>query len=388
MQIDKQLESFLCQYLKRDFSIEEKKRLNELMESTNSLDETLNSVLVGATPEEVEKLLPDKSLMSIISSISEEDEAQIELYFSGLMENTEEEKFKKRLIADGNLRNNILAQAFLYKAIERITKDNHDIIESAKDITDWDIRNLIDELRNEEYDDLIDKYVTGQLSTVETQDFISELQSNDKLKERTAITVMLSKGIQKNQENTQKIIADAKKIEIQDIKDAIGHHAIWYIRKVAAIAIIVVLFGGLGLDYYNYSQISGTANECMDGMMTAFNTIGPSKGTYRSSQDSTVIKLKDVLESVMPGTDNKEAIDKLKQYYNIANDQKADSEDDYAYQISFALASAYIYDGQMDEAKKILNNIINDAKAPDDVKENARKLNKAIDKTVFFRFLK
>ena len=77
-------------------------------------------------------------------------------------------------------------------------------------------------------------------------------------------------------------------------------------------------------------------------------------------------------------------IEKLEEYYNNAIDEYAHEEDSFVDQISLALASAYIYDGQKAKAKEVLNHILNDPNASSDVKDKAKQLLESIKKTFIF----
>ena len=77
-------------------------------------------------------------------------------------------------------------------------------------------------------------------------------------------------------------------------------------------------------------------------------------------------------------------IAKLEKLYKSATDEYAHVEDDYVDQISIALASAYIYDGQKSKAKDVLNHILNDPDAAPEIKEKAKQMLDNIRNTVIF----
>ena len=80
----------------------------------------------------------------------------------------------------------------------------------------------------------------------------------------------------------------------------------------------------------------------------------------------------------------RELLKKLENYYNNVTDEYAHEEDAFVDQISLALASAYIYDGQNSKAKEVLNHILNDPDASSDVKEKAKQLHDSIKKIFLF----
>jgi FimV-like protein len=100
--------------------------------------------------------------------------------------------------------------------------------------------------------------------------------------------------------------------------------------------------------------------------------------------EEVVDELRELFENVRKKNDLPLTITKLEKLYNSATDEYAHVEDDYVDQISLALASAYIYDGQKSKAKDILHHIINDSDAAPEIKEKAKQMLDNIRKTFIF----
>lgn len=394
MLTDKNIEIILQRYFKGGLSEEEKERLFASLKSDPALNDIVLELLRNTNQGDVERFLSEKSLMEATSTISEKDETLIELYFSGMLEPEEETEFKEKLSRDENLCTNALARAFLSKAIERIRKSDEQAIESARELPTSAITILFDEFKDERDDELIDSFLKGTLSESEVGDFKARIGTDAKFKERVSAMAMLNKGIKEQQAQTELAINDARTLTRTDIEKAIvasranvadqyprsvTRSSVFTLRRIAAVAIIAIVFAGVGFDYYNYSQVPEIASRSMASLQVDYKE-APSRG----GDDDIYAELQLLFGTIEPGSDVKEAIARLEVYYKTSTDEYADIEDDYADQISFALATAYLYDGQRAKAKEILNHIMEDDDASADIKGKADELLKAMKKSFLF----
>jgi len=409
MLTDKYIEKLLDLYFKGELSQEEKEKLFESLRSNPSLNDTVQYVLSHVDSSKAESFLAEKSLMCDTEIISESDETLIELYLSGLMSQEEEDDFLKKLVADTDLRTNALAQAFLIKAIRKIQNEDNRVLEAAKNTSVSDINSLFEELQTEDDDMLIDSYLQGNLSESEIEAFQERLNSDKEFKERVAAITILAKGIQIQQEQDNKIIKDAKYLSKEDIistiseaekaaileqlepaagyapqrpaasqEPAASRHIIWY-RRIAAAAVVIIVVG-IGWDYHNSSVSMNYADQ---GIEKAVSDLAGDK-IIKGDGEEVVDELRELFENVRKKNDLPLTITKLEKLYNSATDEYAHVEDDYVDQISIALASAYIYDGQKTKAKDILNHMINDPDTSPEIKEKAKQMLENIRKTFIF----
>ena len=408
MMTDKYIEKLLDLYFKGELSQEEKEKLFESLRSNPSLNDTVQYVLSHVDPSKAESFLAEKSLMCDTEIISESDETLIELYLSGLMSQEEEDDFLKKLVADTDLRTNALAQAFLIKAIRKIQNEDNRVLEAAKNTSVSDINSLFEELQTEDDDMLIDSYLQGNLSESEIKAFQERLNSDKEFKERVAAITILAKGIQIQQEQDNKIIKDAKSLSKEDIIATIndasqepvaatipyaasqepaavqepaaasrpGHT--WYRRMAAAAVVLIVV--GIGWDYHNSSVSMNYADQ---GIEKAVSDLAGERFIKGDGED-VADELRVLFENVRKKNDLPLTITKLEKLYNSATDEYAHVEDDYVDQISLALASAYIYDGQNTKARDILNHLINDPDAAPEIKEKAKQMLDNIRRTFIF----
>ena len=377
MLTDKYIEKLLGQYFKGELSLEDKDKLFESLRSNPSLNDTVQFILSHTDSSKAELFLSEKSLMCDTQLISEEDETMIELYLSDMMSQEEEIDFMDKLVSDSDLRTNVLAQVFLVKAIQKIHNADNKALDAAKQTTVSDVKSLFKELKDEDDDRLIDSYLIGKLSEEEMKSFEERLKSDIDFRERVSAITFLSKGIKERQERDAKAIEDAQKISKEDvistIKDITDRNKrplipLW-VKRVAAVAAVVLIVVGVGFDYHNSSVMMSNAGECIEFASTQLpHDIPPSRSDGKD--------LHELFKNVQLKKDLKETIDELEGYY---------STDSYLPdQVRLALATAYLYDGQKSKAKDMLNEIIKDSEASPDIKEKAKQLLESIEKTFIF----
>ena len=394
MLTDKYIEKLLDLYFKGELSLEDKDKLFESLRSNPSLNDTVQFILSHTDSSKAELFLSEKSLMCDTQLISEEDETMIELYLSDMMSQEEEVDFMDKLVSDADLRTNMLAQAFLVKAIQKIHNADNKALNAAKQTTVSDVKSLFKELQDEDDDRLIDSYLIGNLSKEEMKSFEERLKSDKDFKERVSAVSFLSKGIKERQERDAKAIEDAKKISREDVISTImaiekrgqrpaAASSRWkiplWVKRIASAAAVILIVTGIGFDYHNSVILRDNAEQ---GVLFAESNMPVDN--FRGDGEDVAKDLRVLFENVRKKENLSLTIVKLEDYYNLAIDEDAHVEDDYVDQISFALASAYIYDGQKSKAKEVLSHILNDPEASPDVKEKAKRLLDSIKKTFIF----
>ena len=400
MMTDKYIEKLLELYFKGELSQEEKDKLFESLLSNPSLNDTVQFVLSHTDPAKVELFLSEKSLMCDTQLISEEDETMIELYLSGMMSQEEEADFMDKLVSDADFRTNVLAQAFLVKAILKIHNADNKALDAAKQTTVSDVKSLFKELKDEDDDRLIDSYLIGKLSEEEMKLFEERTKSDKDFRDRVSAVTFLSKGIKERQERDAKAIEDAKKISKEDVITTIKEIEnreqrpaaasteqpapasiipLWVKRVVSAAAIVLIVVG-VGLDYHNSYVMKNYAGQCI----TMAESDMSGEIFMKGDGDEVINDLRELFKNVEKNENLASTISKLENYYNNVTDEYAHEEDAFVDQISLALASAYIYDGQNSKAKEVLNHILNDPDASSDVKEKAKQLHDSIKKIFLF----
>lgn len=386
------IKQLLDLYFKDGLSSEEKMRMFETIRNNPSLNETIQSILDGIEPAKVEQFLSEESLMCDISALPESDETQIELFLSGLMSQEEEEKFKESLRSNDDLQTNILAQAFLIKAIQKIQREDVEILKSAKEIGVSDLTAILDDLRNEEDDEKIERYLNGSMSKDENEVFEARINSDAKLKDRVSSIVILNKGIREQLKDTSLTLKDAARLSREDVESVIKDERqkenvikvnFWSkFRRIAAVLIPVFIVAGVGWDYYNASSMMGIAGENINFAMSMSQ---PTRSGASAEQDSVIAELNTLFNIVRDKEGISDSVvSRLRGYYDMVTDDKVDFEDSYVDQISLAMATAYIYNDQKDEAKAILRQTIDNEEVSAEAKAKAKALLPKVKKTLFF----
>ena len=120
----------------------------------------------------------------------------------------------------------------------------------------------------------------------------------------------------------------------------------------ASIAFIMVLSGIEGSRLYYRHEIRQYAYNASVGVMSDF--AASSRGTI---DEETKVHLTDLFTNAQEGKDLAETIDELSRLYVLTKDEFVDIEDDYAYQIGWFLAVAYINNKDYEKALEIISNL-------------------------------
>lgn len=200
---------------------------------------------------------------------------------------------------------------------------------------------------NSIYNEQIDRFLKGKMSTEEEQQFKKEIGQNPELKQQVREHLYLIRGIKqvKSQEE-QKII---QKEQHEQKVTPLRRNWIKITSIAASIAFIMVLSGIEGSRLYYRHEIRQYAYNASVGVMSDFTA--SSRGTI---DEETKVHLTDLFTNAQEGKDLAETIDELSRLYVLTKDEFVDIEDDYAYQIGWFLAVAYINDGDYEKAKQII----------------------------------
>ena len=220
---------------------------------------------------------------------------------------------------------------------------------------------------NSIYNEQIDRFLKGQMSTEEEQQFKTEIGQNPELKQQVREHLYLIRGIKqvKSQEE-QKII---QKEQHEQKVTPLRRNWIKITSVAASIAFIMVLSGIEGSRLYYRHEIRQYAYNASVGVMSDF--AASSRGTI---DEETKVHLTDLFTNAQEGKDLAETIDELSRLYVLTKDEFVDIEDDYAYQIGWFLAVSYINDGDYEKALEIINNIESEYPDNEDIKSIQKQL--------------
>lgn len=220
---------------------------------------------------------------------------------------------------------------------------------------------------NSIYNEQIDRFLKGQMSAEEEQQFKKEIGQNSELKQQVREHLYLIRGIKqvKSQEE-QKIIP---KEQHEQKVTPLRRNWIKITSIAASIAFIMVLSGIEGSRLYYRHEIRQYAYNASVGVMSDFAS--SSRGTI---DEETKVHLTDLFTNAQEGKDLAETIDELSRLYAVTKDDFVDIEDDYAYQIGWFLAVAYINDGDYEKAIEIINGLGIEYPDNEDIKSIQKQL--------------
>ena len=220
---------------------------------------------------------------------------------------------------------------------------------------------------NNIYNEQIDRFLKGQMSTEEEQQFKTEIGQNPELKKQVREHLYLIRGIKQVKSQEEKSLIQNN----QHAQKIIPLRRNWIrITGIAAsIAFIMVLSGIEGSRLYYRHEIRQYAYNASVGVMTDFTT--SSRGTI---DEETKIHLTDLFTNAQDGKDLPETIAELSQLYALTKDDYVDIEDDYAYQIGWFLAVAYINDGDYEKALEIISNLETEYPDNEDIRNIQKQL--------------
>ncbi len=220
---------------------------------------------------------------------------------------------------------------------------------------------------NNIYNEQIDRFLKGQMSTEEEQQFKTEIGQNPELKQQVREHLYLIRGIKQVKSQEEKSLIQNN----QHAQKIIPLRRNWIrITSIAAsIVIIMVLTGIEGSRLYYQHEIRQFAYNTSVGVMTDF--AAASRGTM---DEETKDHLTDLFTNAQEGKDLAETIDELSRLYVLTKDEFVDIEDDYAYQIGWFLTVAYINDKNYKKAIEIINDLGIEYPDNEDIKSIQKQL--------------
>lgn len=220
---------------------------------------------------------------------------------------------------------------------------------------------------NNIYNEQIDRFLKGKMSTEEEQQFKTEIGQNPELKQQVREHLYLIRGIKqvKSQEEQKIILQEQHEQKVTPLR----RNWIKITSIAASIAFIMVLSGIEGSRLYFRHEIRQYAYNASVGVMSDFTA--SSRGTI---DEETKVHLTDLFTNAQEGKDITETIDELSRLYVLTKDEFVDIEDDYAYQIGWFLAVSYINDGDYEKALEIISNLETEYPDNEDIKSIQKQL--------------
>lgn len=230
--------------------------------------------------------------------------------------------------------------------------------------------------------EIFDKYINGELSEKERQEFDNRLETDNEFKTGFQIYSTIVIGIcQEGEQNDKDFEMAMKNISEDKLREIIGKREpsqfkskkpilrpwMWQVASYAAIIIIAVV---TVIKFQQNSQdeifkIQQESSFAVDNALYACAYIyeGPSRSTFSIPNLNT-----------LSDTQLEELIPKLKEVYDESNNMRGGEVDDDLYEYGYPLAMAYLRLHERDKAKDILNNLIAKLADDEDYAEEISKL--------------
>lgn len=196
------------------------------------------------------------------------------------------------------------------------------------------------------YNEQIDRFLKGKMTTDEEIRFKAEIARNAELKQLVRNHLYLIRGIRQVKTQEEQELLKLKKpiLVVPRRRNWIKISSI-----AAAVAVILVLSGIGGSNLYHKHEVRQYAYNASAEVMSDFAVV--SRGSISEEELS---RLTTLFTNAQEGKDLPETIAELLELYALAKDGYVDAEDEYAYQIGWFLAVAYIRDNNKECAKQIL----------------------------------
>lgn len=195
-----------------------------------------------------------------------------------------------------------------------------------------------------EDDDRIEKYIKGLMSEMEEAEFVAELKSNEELRERAIIQAKIIQAM--HQVDCE--IADAfRNSAIDSFVPSHAKRKVIPLRKWMTVAASVLVFFFLGFKTYDYYHITSVGKE----YAISFQADTQIRGNV---DDGVQKELSILFTNVEKGKGLSETIITLEKMWNEANSETYNDYTDYAPNIGWNLALAYLQNYEKAKAISVL----------------------------------
>ena len=199
------------------------------------------------------------------------------------------------------------------------------------------------DLRN---DDLIDRFMQGQMDENEEKAFLEELNQNEELRERAILHARLVKGMAQVDDEIIEAYSEAEDSSKNNKATVVSidkkHSARWL--AIAASIVFVVFVGFKSYDYYDTTSLGRE-------YANTFPTSTIIRGEANADVDTELAKL---FNNVAEGKDLDNTTSRLKTLWELSKQESYNDYTDYSPYIGWNLAIGYLENYEKAKAKEIL----------------------------------
>jgi len=200
------------------------------------------------------------------------------------------------------------------------------------------------DLRN---DDLIDRFIQGQMDGNEEKAFLEELNQNEELRERAILHARLVKGMAQVDEEIIEAYSEAEDSSKNNKATVVSidkkHSARWL--AIAASIVFIVFVGFKSYDYYDTTSLGRK-------FANTFPTSTIIRGETNADVDTELTML---FNNVAEGKDLDNTTSRLKTLWKLSKQDTYNDYTDYAPYIGWNLAIGYLRNYEKAKARNVLS---------------------------------
>lgn len=202
------------------------------------------------------------------------------------------------------------------------------------------------------YNEQIDRFLKGKMTTDEEIRFKAEIARNAELKQLVRNHLYLIRGIRQVKTQEEQELLKLKKpiLVVPRRRNWIKISSI-----AAAVAVVLVLSGIGGSNLYYRHEVRQYAYNTSVEVLSDFAV-----ATRGAVSEEEMNRLTTLFTNAQEGMDLPYTIEELSKLYALTKDDYVDAEDDYVFQIGWFLAVAYLNDGDYNQALVIVEELEQD----------------------------
>ena len=201
----------------------------------------------------------------------------------------------------------------------------------------------------------INSFLRGEMSSEEETTFMDELKSNDLLRNKAVVAARIAKAMKTVGEEEDSLVKEAlltsddHDIELI-VKNVTRKRSKLLILRILSVAVSILILVISGWHYYDYRVITGLGNEYEMEFESSSFVRGAGTGSVEKELNSLFAKIKS-------RDDSDNSIKRLSLLWELSTMDTYNDYSDYAPQIGWNLAIAYLKDNDKDNAITVLTKL-------------------------------
>ena len=201
----------------------------------------------------------------------------------------------------------------------------------------------------------INRFLRGEMSSEEETTFMDELKSNDVLRNKAVVAARMAKAMKTVGEEEDSLVKEAlltsddHDIEMI-VKNVTRKRSKLLTLRIISVAASILILVISGWHYYDYRVITGLGNEYEMEFESSSFVRGAGTGSVEKELNSLFTKVKS-------GDESDNTIKRLSLLWELSTMDTYNDYSDYAPQIGWNLAIAYLKDNDKDNAMAVLTKL-------------------------------